>query len=287
MSSLWLNVIATGALMGIVYGLIALGVTIIFGVVRIANFAHGEVVVIGAYLAFWAGTLLGIPTLASAVLAALVLFALGYVLQRLVVQRFVASPHHLQFILFIGLALLITGLHLIFFGPNARSIPADLSFQVVALGPFRLDLPRVQAAAAAAALIVALGAFLRYSTFGRCVRAVADNRLGGMVVGLNIPRIYAATVGIGFACAGAAGALVSPIFDVQPYLAVEFTLVAFVVVIVGGLGSFAGALAAGLIVGVSEAVAALLIAPSLKSAFAYALLILVLLLRPRGLFGHA
>jgi branched-chain amino acid transport system permease protein len=287
MLTLWLNVIATGALMGVVYGLIALGATIIFGVVRISNFAHGEVVVIGAYLAFWAGTLLGVPTLASAALAAVLLFAFGYVLQRLVVQRFVERPHHLQFILFIGLALLITGLHLIFFGPDPRPAPVDLSFQVIELGPIRLDMPRVQAASAAAALIVALGAFLRYSTFGRCVRAVADNRLGGLVVGLNIPRIYAATFGIGLACAGAAGALVSPIFDVQPYLAVEFTLVAFVVVIVGGLGSFTGALVAGVIVGVSEAVAALLIAPSLKSAFAYALLILVLFFRPRGLFGHA
>lgn len=288
MLQLWLNVLAGGALMGVVYALIAVGLTVIFGVMRIVNFAHGEMVVAGMYVGFLCADRLGIPALPAAVIAALLLFVLGYALQRLVVERFVTRPQHVQFILFIGLALIITGLHLMAFGPDARSVQSDLSFDVVSIGPLNLDRSRVDAALAAGALILAVAAFLRYAPFGRAVRAAADNRTGGFVIGLNIPRVFAVTAGIGAACAGAAGALVTPVFDTQPFLALDFTLVAFVTVIVGGLGSLAGALAGGILIGLAEASAALLIDPALKTAFSYALLVLILLLRPSGLFGaHA
>jgi branched-chain amino acid transport system permease protein len=160
-----------------------------------------------------------------------------------------------------------------------------LSFETITFGSIRIDLARLQAAGATTVLILALAAFLKYSSFGRFIRAAADNRLGGLIVGIPIPQIYAITFGIGTACAGFSGALISPLFDAQPYLAVDFTLLAFVTVIVGGLGSFVGALIGGLTIGVTEAVAALLIAPSMKTAFSYGLLILVLILRPRGFFG--
>ena len=285
MVQLWANVLLSGLLIGLVYALIAYGLTIIFGVMRIVNFAHGEMVVAGMYVGYGCVGLLGLGVFPAAVIAAILLFAFGYALQRLVVQRFVSRPQHVQFILFIGIALVITGLHLMLFGPDARSAGSDLSFAVVRLGPLNVDLVRVQAAGAAALLIAALGAFLKYSAFGRALRAAADNRVGGLVIGLNIPQIFAVTAGIGAACAGAAGALVSPIFDVQPFLALDFTLIAFVTVIVGGLGSFAGALVAGVLIGISEASAALLLDPSMKTAFSYALLVVVLLLRPKGLFG--
>ena len=285
MLQLWLNVLAGGVLMGVVYALVACGLTVVFGVMRVVNFAHGEMVVAGMYIGYWSGTLLDIPALPAAGLAALALFAFGYALQRIVVERFMTRPQHLQFILFVGVSLVLTGLHLIAFGPDARSLASPASFATLALGPLRLDLVRVEAAAAAAALMGALALFLRLSTFGQAVRAAADNRLGGFVIGLNIPRIFAVTMGIGAACAGAAGALVAPVFDTQPFLAVDFTLIAFVIVIVGGLGSLSGALVGGVLVGVAEACAALVIDPAMKSAFSYGLLIVVLLLRPNGLFG--
>ena len=282
---LWANVLAGGLLIGLVYALIALGLTIIFGVMGVVNFAHGEMVVAGMYIGYGCATELGLPVFVSAAVAALILFALGYILQRLVVQHFMTRPQHVQFVLFIGIALLVTGVHLMMFGPDARSSGSDLSFAVVRLGPLNLDLVRVEAAGAAAAIIAALAAFMRVSAFGRALRAAADNRVGGLVIGLNIPRIFAVTVGIGAACAGAAGALVSPVFDVQPFLALDFTLIAFVTVIVGGLGSFLGALVAGVLIGVSEASAAIVLEPAMKTAFSYALLVLVLLLRPKGLFS--
>ncbi len=282
---LWLNVLAGGVLIGVVYALIASGLTIIFGVMRVVNFAHGEMVVMGMYLGYFIQTLLGLPAPAAALIAALVMFCFGYGLQIAIVERFMARPQHIQFILFIGIALVITGLHLVAFGPDGHAIDGPITFETIDLGPLSLDLVRVQAAAGAAVLLAALIGFLQFSSFGQAMRAAADNRTGALVVGLNLPRVCAVACGIGAACAGAAGALISPVFDTQPYLGVEFTLLAFVTVIVGGLGSLPGALAGGVLIGVTESVAALAIASQMKSAFSYGLLLLVLLLRPRGLFG--
>ena len=285
MLSLWLNVLASGVLIGLVYGLVALGLTIIFGVMRVVNFAHGEMVVFGVYIGYWTVRIWDIPIIAAAAIAAVIMFLFGYLLEALVVKRFVNRPHHYQFIVFIGLSLLFSGVLLVSFGPDPRPTASQLSFQTVAVGPLTLDWARIQAALTAGVLIAALSAYLKYSAFGRSLRAAANNRLGGLVVGLNIPRVYAVTFGIGSACAGVAGALISPLFDAQPYLAVDFTLLAFVTVIVGGLGSFGGALLGGLTIGVAEAVAALTFTPSMKTALPYALLIIILILRPRGFFG--
>ncbi|WP_050421500.1 branched-chain amino acid ABC transporter permease [Bradyrhizobium tropiciagri] len=285
MLSLWLNVLASGILLGLVYGLVALGLTIIFGVMRVVNFAHGEMVVFGVYIGYWTVRLWNVPIIVAAVIAAVVMFAFGYLLEALIVKRFVNRPHHYQFIVFIGLSLLFSGTLLVAFGPDPRPTASQLSFQTVSLGLLTLDLARVQAAATAGLLIALLGAYLKFSPFGRSLRAAADNRLGGLIIGLNIPRVYAVTFGIGAACAGVAGALISPLFDAQPYLAVDFTLLAFVTVIVGGLGSFGGALLGGLVIGVAEAIAALMFTPSMKTALPYALLIIILVYRPRGFFG--
>lgn len=285
MLSLWLNVLASGVLLGLVYGLVALGLTIIFGVMRVVNFAHGEMVVFGVYIGYWSVRLWDVPIIVAAAIAAVVMFVFGYLLETLIVKRFVNRPHHYQFIVFIGLALLFSGFLLVAFGPDPRPNASQLSFHTVSIGLLKLDLARLQAAATAGLLIILLGAYLKYSAFGRSLRAAANNRLGGLVVGLNIPQIYAITFGIGTGCAGVAGALISPLFDAQPYLAVDFTLLAFVTVIVGGLGSFSGALLGGLTIGVAEAVAALMFAPSMKTALPYALLIIILIFRPRGFFG--
>ncbi|MBR1217879.1 branched-chain amino acid ABC transporter permease [Bradyrhizobium sp. U87765 SZCCT0131] len=285
MLSLWLNVLASGILLGLVYGLVALGLTIIFGVMRVVNFAHGEMVVFGVYVGYWTVRLWDIPIIAAAAISAVAMFIFGYLLEILIVKRFVNRPQHDQFIVFIGLSLLFSGALLVAFGPDPRPTASQLSFQTISLGVVALDLARLQAAATAALLIALLGAYLKFSSFGRSLRAAADNRLGGLIVGLNIPRIYAVTFGIGAACAGVAGALISPLFDAQPYLAVDFTLLAFVTVIVGGLGSFGGALLGGLVIGVAEAIAALMFTPSMKTALPYALLIIILIFRPRGFFG--
>jgi branched-chain amino acid transport system permease protein len=285
-TALYLNVIAGGILIGVVYALIALGLTIIFGVMRIVNFAHGEMVVIGMYVAYGIWSVSKIPPWMIAPAAALALFALGYALQRSIVNAFINRPQHAQFILFIALALIITGLHLVLFGPDSRPIETIESMQSYSVGPLRLDVVRSQAAVMALAFIAALIVFLRQSTFGCSIRAAADNLIGAQVIGIRIRNVYAVTAGIGMACAGAAGALVAPIFDTQPFLATDFTLIAFIIVIVGGLGSLTGALLGGVLIGLSEALAALVFSPALKTVFSYALLAGVLIWRPNGLFGE-
>lgn len=287
MSELYLNVLATGVLNGLIYALIAIGLTIIFGVMKVVNFAHGEIVVMGMYLGFWCFELLGMSPLATTPIAAVVMFAFGYLLQRGLVNRFVARPQHVQFILFIAFALMITGVHVISFGPDPRGIFSLAGFATYEVGGLRVDATRLQAAAGALALMLVLFLFLRHSRTGSQIRAAADNRTGAEVIGVPINHVFAVTAGIGMACAGAAGALVSPLFDTNPFLAVEFTLLGFIVVIVGGLGSLTGALVGGVLIGVAEGLAALVLSPSLKSMFSYALLALVLFLRPQGLFGPA
>ena len=286
MTSFYFNVLVSGLLIGIVYALIALGLTIIFGVMRVVNFAHGEMVVIGMYAGYWMWNFTHLPPWLLAIPAGALLFVIGYWLQKLVINAYIDRPQHAQFILFISLALIITGLHLVLFGPDPRPIQDPMTMQSYNLGTLRLDKVRAQAALTALVIIVGLVGFLRYSTLGRAIRAAADNLIGAQVIGISVKRVYAMTAGIGIACAGAAGALISPMFDTQPFLATDFTLIAFIIVIVGGLGSMTGALAGGVLIGLAEAIAALAFSPALKTLFSYALLVFVLLLRPNGLFGE-
>ncbi|MBF24404.1 branched-chain amino acid ABC transporter permease [Pusillimonas sp. DMV24BSW_D] len=285
MYSLYANVIAGGVLIGIVYALIALGLTIMFGVMRVVNFAHGELVVLGMYIGYLLWLSLDITPVMAVPLSAIIMFCVGYVLQIGLINRFIRRPHHAQFILFIGLALIITGIHMLVFGPDARSIADPSSFETYEVFGLRLDAVRLYGAAVALVMIALLLLFLRYSTTGSAIRAAADNQTGAQAIGLRVNRLYAVTAGIGVACAGVAGTLISPIFDTQPYLAGELTLLAFIIVIIGGMGSLMGALVGGILIGVSESVAALLINPAMKAMFSYGLMILVLLLRPQGLFG--
>jgi branched-chain amino acid transport system permease protein len=282
----YLNVIAGGLLIGVVYALIALGLTIIFGVMRVVNFAHGEMVVIGMYVGYGLWSVTHLPMWMLAPAAGAVLFVIGYGLQWGIVSMFINRPQHVQFILFIAFALIITGLHLVLFGPDPRAIQDPIIMESYTLGALRLDKVRAQAALAAIIIIAALIAFLRFAAIGRAIRAAADNLIGARVIGIKVRRVYAITAGIGMACAGAAGALIAPMFDTQPFLATDFTLIAFIIVIVGGLGSLTGALVGGMLIGVAEATAALAFSPALKTVFSYGLLVVVLLLRPNGLFGE-
>lgn len=287
MLTFYLNVIVGGLLIGVVYALIALGLNIIFGVMRVVNFAHGEMVVAGMYIGFVLWSVLAIPPIAAVPITAVICFALGYALQRLLINDFLQRPQSVQFIVFIGIALFITGIHSVLFGPDPHNITSASTFAVLQLGPLSLDQTRVQAAAVAVVVIVAVSLFLQRTSIGLAIRAAADNQTGAHAVGLRIKSTFAITAGIGVACAGIAGTLISPMFGAQPFVAVEFTLLAFITVIVGGLGSLRGALVGGILIGLSESVAALALSPSLKSIVSYALLFVVILVRPQGLFGKA
>jgi branched-chain amino acid transport system permease protein len=279
--------ITKGLLTGMVYGLMALGLSVIFGVMRVVNFAHGEMMVVGMYLAWMGFEYLQVSPMLSLPVIAVIFFGAGYALQRAVISPFIGRPEHQQFLLLLAIAILLVNVSLVIAGPDSRGVQMDSQFESYELGPFVFDAVRVHAALTAVVIAGLLWLFFTRTRIGKSIRAAADNNLGALVVGLDVRRLYAFTFGVGAACVGAAGALMITIIPVTPFLAAEYTLLAFVIVIVGGLGSMTGALAGGLLIGVSEAVAGLLLQPSLKSMVSFGILILVLLLRPQGLFGKS
>lgn len=279
--------ITKGLLTGMVYGLMALGLSVIFGVMRVVNFAHGEIMVVGMYLAWMGFEYLQVSPMLSLPVIALIFFGAGYALQRAVISPFIGRPEHQQFLLLLAIAILLVNACLVVAGPDSRGVQLESQFDSYELGPFVFDAVRVHAALTAVVIAGLLWLFFTRTRTGKSIRAAADNNLGALVVGLDVRRLYAFTFGVGAACVGAAGALMITIIPVTPFLAAEYTLLAFVIVIVGGLGSMTGALAGGLLIGVSEAVAGLLLQPSLKSMVSFGILILVLLLRPQGLFGKS
>jgi branched-chain amino acid transport system permease protein len=282
---IYLNVAVSGLLTGLVYGLMALGLSVIFGVVRVVNFAHGEMMTIAMYLAIVAFQAFKLDPLVMMVPIAGVLFCLGYVMQAGLINPFVDRPEYSQFMLLVAVALVMVNVLLLVFGPDARSVQTSYAFDSFAFGPIIADATKVYAGAAAIVVAAALFVFFRFSDTGKAIRACADNYTGALVVGLNVRHLYALTFWLGAACVGAAGSMLVLIIDVTPPLGPQYTLLAFVIVITGGLGSMPGALVGGVLIGMTEALAGLLFTPSAKSMFAFAILVLVLLFRPQGIMG--
>src|SRR5712672_3356606 len=279
------NVIVSGVLTGLVYGLMALGLSVIFGVVRVVNFAHGEMMTIAMYLAIVCFTALKLDPLLMVVPIAAVLFAFGYALQSGLINPFINRPEHSQFILLVAIGMIMVNVLLIVFGPDARNVQTSYAFDSFLIGPVIVDATKVYAGGVTLVVAAALFAFFRFAPVGKAIRACADNYTGALVVGLDVKRLYALTFGIGAACVGAAGSMLVLIIDVTPPLGPAYTLLAFIIVITGGLGSMPGALIGGVLIGLTEAMAGLLFTPSAKSMFAFAILVLVLLFRPQGIMG--
>ena len=281
----YLNVAVGGVLTGLVYGLMALGLSVIFGVMRVVNFAHGEMMTIAMYIAVTLFSAFHLDPLIMLVPIAAVLFAFGYVLQVRLINPFITRPDTSQFLLLVAVAIIIVNLLLIVFGPDARTVQASYAYDSFQLGPLIVDATKLYAGLAAIVVAIALFAFFQYSQIGIAIRACADNYTGALVVGLDVKHLYALTFGIGAACVGAAGVMMVLIVDVTPALGPAYTLLAFVIVITGGLGSMPGALVGGVLIGLTEAMAGLLFTPSAKSMFSFAVLVLVLLFRPQGIMG--
>jgi len=279
------NSAIAGVLTGLVYGLMALGLSVIFGVVRVVNFAHGELMTIAMYATVTLFAAWQIDPFLAALPIAAAFFVFGYLLQAGLINPFITRPEHSQFILLVAVAIIIANGLLVAFGPDARNVQVDYQLESFELGRILVDKARLFGAAAAVLAAAALFAFFKFSLLGKAIRACADNYLGAKVVGLDVKRLYALTFGLGAACVAIAGAALVLLVDVTPPLGPYYTLLAFVIVIVGGLGSMGGALLGGVLIGLSEMLAGLFIQPSAKSMVSFGLLILVLLLRPQGLLG--
>ena len=284
-AELYLNVAIGGILTGLVYGLMALGLSVIFGVVRVVNFAHGEMMAVAMYLAVTLFSVFHFDPLLMLAPIAVVLGVVGYALQKSLINPFITRAEHSQFLLLVAIAIIITNVLLILYGPDSQNVQVSYAYDSYQVGRIIIDATKLYAGLAAIVVAAALFAFFRYTAIGTAIRACADNYTGALVVGLNVKHLYALTFGLGAACVGAAGTILLLIFDVTPSVGPAYTLLAFVIVITGGLGSMPGALIGGVLIGLTEAMAGLLYQPSAKSMFSFAILVLVLLLRPQGIMG--
>ena len=287
MSGLLLQAVVSGLLLGGVYGLVASGLTLIFGVLRIINFAHGAVMMLAMYASYWLWVGLGLDPYLSVLLTAPAFFALGIVLQRVVIEPNRDAAEHNQLLLTLGLALFIENLALVLWQGDFRTLRVPYANASFVVGDALVEVSRLVAAVGAVAIALALLFFLRHTDVGKAIRALSEEREGAMLVGIDVGRIRSVAFGIGCACAAVAGALITPFFYIAPDVGESFNIMAFVVVVLGGMGNFLGALLGGLIVGLAESVGAAMLPGSLKQFVVFVIFVLVLLFRPQGLFGGA
>ena len=278
--------VLNGLLTGAVYGLIALGLTLIYGVLHIINFAHGALLTAAMFAAFFAHRLLGLDPYVAALVLTPLFFALGYCLQRFVIGPAAHGEDRNILLVTLGLAVVIENVLLYAFGADTRTLNLDYAFNVVDLGIAFLAVPRVIAFGVVLVIAVVLWLILSLTDTGKAIRAVAKEKLGAELSGIDVGHIYAVTFGLGTACLAIAACLLIPTYYVNPHIGNAFVLIAFTIVVLGGMGSVTGALFGGLFIGVVESLCGLYLGESLGQIGIFAIFILVLLLRPSGLFGE-
>jgi branched-chain amino acid transport system permease protein len=282
-----LQTVLSGLLIGLVYALVAVGLTLIFGVMDIVNFAHGEFLMLGMYASFWSYALLRLDPLFTLPFTALGLFAVGVAVYRLVIRRILDAPMLSQVFTTFGLMILLRGIAQFLWKPDFRSVDRALVSGTIGAGGLQLGLPQVVAAAGAVATTGAVWWFLRRTRLGAALEATAADKEAAALMGIDGQKMFALAWGIGAACAGVAGALLSTSYPVFPEVGATFILVAFVLVALGGFGSVTGAFWAGILVGIVEVVGGFLWDPAYKMVLVLSLFLLVVWLRPQGLLGKA
>jgi branched-chain amino acid transport system permease protein len=283
---IFLQTIVNGLFTGGIYALVAIGLTLIYGVMLILNFAHGEFLMLGMYVAYFAFTLAGIDPYLAAPIAAVLIFGLGALIQSGLVQH-VLSAHPLnQIILLLGVSTLLIGLVQFFLTAEPRSIHVSYETAVISAFGLRFSVPRMIAFFSAMAIAVVLYLFLLYTRTGKAIRAVSQSRDAALLMGVNVKFIYLLTFGIGAAVTAVGGALLTPNYKMIPTVGQAFGVTAFVVVVLGTMGNFIGAFLGGLIIGVVEAFAGFIFGGDVKIIASMLVFILILLFKPAGLFGR-
>ena len=280
------QLIVSTVLLGGIYALIAVGLTLIFGVMRVVNFAHGEFLMIGMYVAFWGFSLLHADPYLVLVVSLPLFFALGWVSYRVVLRPVVHASHNVQVLTTVGLSIALQNLALVLWTADARFLRTGYYAVVVRVAGAAFNLAQIAAFTVAVALTASLFAFMRFSYTGKVMRATAQDRQASALMGIDTDRIYAVTWAVGIACVGAAGVLLAPIYPVYPTAGLQFVLIAYVAVVLGGLGDMAGALIASLVVAAVEVVGSYVIGTAWKEVLYLVLFITILAVRPAGLFGQ-
>jgi len=280
-----LTALANGLMTGAVYALIALGLTLVYGVLHIINFAHGATLTAAMFAVFVAHSVFGIDPYVAIFILTPLFFGLGYAVQRFVIGPASHGDDGNILLVTLGLSIVIENALLAIFRSDTRSIDVPYGFSVIEIGNLFLSVPRVVAFFASIVVAVLLGLLLMRTDIGKAIRAVAKEKMGAALVGIDVNHVYAVTFGLGAACLAIAACLLMPTFLVNPRIGNAFVLVAFTIVVLGGMGSIPGALIGGLFIGVVESLSGLFLGESLGQIGIFLIFILVLLFRPTGLFG--
>ena len=278
---------ASGILIGGVYALVGIGLTIIYGVMRVINFAHGELLMIGMYLTWIIFTSFGVDPFLSIAITIPAMFLFGAFLQRVLINRVLNALPQNQILLTIGLGLVLSNVVMLIFTSDYKIITTRYSSSTINLASLPVSTPLAISLLITAVITAILYVFLLKTDTGQAIRATAQDRDAAQLMGINVKRMSVLAFGIGTALAGTAGALVSPTYYIFPQVGGAFTLKAFVIVVLGGMGSVIGATLGGIIIGVTESLAAVYVSSGMKEVFVYVLFLLVLLFKPSGLLGRS
>ena len=287
--SIFIQTVTSGVLLGGLYGLIALGMTLIFGVMRVINLAHGEFLMIGMYVSYILFTRFGVDPYVSIVVSVPLLFVIGIAIQRYLLMPLIKAkaPGENQILMTAGIGLVLTNAALLIFSPNYFTVLTTYSNATASIGKISVSLPLLWDFLICFGITGILYLFIMKTDTGCSIRAVAQNIDSARLMGINIDKIMIITFGVGAALVGAAGALFMPIFYVFPAIGELFTLKAFIVTVLGGMGSALGALVGGVTLGIVEQIGASYISMALKDALGFVIFVLVLIFRPSGLVGKS
>jgi branched-chain amino acid transport system permease protein len=280
-----IQAVVNGLLIGGIYALVSIGVTLIFGVVKVVNFAQGEFVMIGMYISFFLATRFGIDPLASLLVSMPILFVAGVLLQHFLIRRVLKLGDMPQIFLTFALSLLLTNLALLLFTADYRTLQTSYSDMAIHIGPIYIAVAKLIAFAVAMVLSAVLWVFLHTTDLGKAMRAAAQNQEVAMLMGINPDRVFCVAVGVALALAGAAGSLLMPFYPAYPMAGQTFILMSFVAVVLGTLGNITGALIASLMMGVAESLGIQFVGADSGLIVVFVMFLFTLLVRPTGLFG--
>lgn len=282
----FLQVVVNGVMLGALFTIVAIGLTLIFGIVKVINFAHGEFLMAGMYLTYLLTVGWGVHPYLTVVAVAPALFVFGAAAQRFLIQPLLsARDEHVQIFATVGLSTALINLALLIFGADISNTPPAGLRSALEIGPVRILEGQLWILVTALVLVAALHAFLGHTQAGRAIRAVAQNRAAAQLMGINVNRMYILTFGIGAACVGVASSLVAPLYPTSPTIGTYFVLTAFVVVVLGGLGSITGAFLGAMIIGLIDSLSGFYIGSDLREAVVFGVFLLILILKPSGLLG--
>lgn len=283
---IFLQVLTNGLMLGALFAIVSIGLTLIFGIVKVVNFAHGEFLMVGMYLTYLFTIGSGLHPFAAVIIVVPFLFIMGACTQRFLIQPLMAArDDHIQIFATVGLSTALINLALLIFGADIATTPVSGLRTPIVMGPVRVLTGQIYIMIAAIALVIGMHYFLKASQTGRAIRAVAQNRAAAQLMGINVNWIYILTFGIGAACVGIASVLIAPLYPTTPNIGTSFVLTAFVVVVLGGLGSITGAFLGAMIIGLIDSFSGFYIGSDFREVFVFGIFLLILILKPSGLFS--